>query len=99
MTPPIPPPSAKITVRAALPSDVSSFPEMKVRTWNETYAAFGVPQWFLDEPPDVEGFRAHYPTRIADTTRNTWVAFDEDAGIVVGYATAEAKPNTHGYVE
>lgn len=88
-----------VTVRAAIASDISSWPEMKVRTWAETYSAFGVPKWFLDEPPQEVGFRAGFAERIANPARKTWNAYDEDAGQVVGYITAEARPNLNGYID
>jgi predicted GNAT family acetyltransferase len=47
---------------------------MRVRTCNETYAAF-VP------------------------ARKTWIAYDEDEGKVMAYATAETKPNKNGYID
>lgn len=72
---------------------------MKVRTWSETYSAFGVPQWWLDEPPQEEGFRAGFPERIANPDRKTWIAYDHIRRKVVGYATSEARPNLHGYID
>jgi GNAT superfamily N-acetyltransferase len=92
-------PKATITVRQAIPADISSWPEMKVRTWSETYAEFGVPQWWLDEPPQEEGFREGFPERIANPARKTWVAYDEVEGKCVGYATAEAELDSHGYID
>jgi ribosomal protein S18 acetylase RimI-like enzyme len=105
MSPPAPQPprtstsKADITVRHAILSDVDSFPEMGVRTWVETYSAFGVPQWWLNEPPGVQEFRAGFPARITNPDRNTWVAYDEAEKKVVGYATAQSKPNLHGYID
>ena len=102
LQPPVPKVStsrADISVRAAVDSDIDSFPEMKVRTWRETYIVFGVPLWFLDEPPLEDGFREGFPDRIADPTRRTWIAYDEVEKKVVGYATALSKPNLHGYID
>ena len=47
----------------------------------------------------MKEFRAGFPARIANPERNTWVAYDEVEKQVVGYATAIAKPNLHGYIE
>lgn len=88
-----------ITVRPAILSDIDSFPEMKVRTWNETYASFGVPQWWLNRPPLEDGFRDGFPARIANPDRGTFIAYDEVEKKVVGYATAEAEPNLNGYID
>lgn len=88
-----------VEVRRALPDDIDSFPSMKVRTWAETYSAFGVPQWSIDEPPQEKEFREGFPGRIADPSRRTWVAYDLENKIVVGYATAIANPNRNGYID
>jgi hypothetical protein len=61
-----------IIVRPAVASDVITFPHMKVRTWYDTYKAFGVPDWNLNATPQEEkeiadGFEA----RIRDPARIT----------------------------
>jgi hypothetical protein len=60
-----------IIVRSAIASDVSTFPHMKVRTWYDTYKAFGVPDWELNAPPQEKEFAEGFEARIRDPTRIT----------------------------
>lgn len=60
-----------IIVRSAIASDVVSFPYMKVRTWYDTYKAFGVPDWDLNAPPQEKEFAEGFEARIRDPTRIT----------------------------
>lgn len=60
-----------IIVRSAIASDVFTFPHMKVRTWYDTYKAFGVPDWELNAPPQEKEFAEGFEARIEDPTRIT----------------------------
>ena len=60
-----------IIVRPAITSDVVTFPYMKVRTWYDTYKAFGVPDWDLNASPQEQEFAEGFEARIRDPTRIT----------------------------
>jgi len=60
-----------IIVRSAIASDVATFPYMKVRTWYDTYKAFGVPDWELNAPPQEKEFAEGFEARIRDPLRIT----------------------------
>jgi hypothetical protein len=62
---------SRIEVRQAISSDVETFPHMKVKTWYDTYKAFGVPDWSLNEPPQEQEFAEGFEARIRDPTRIT----------------------------
>jgi len=63
--------AAHIIVRSATASDVVTFPHMKVRTWYDTYKAFGVPDWDLNASPQEKEFAEGFGARIRDPTRIT----------------------------
>jgi hypothetical protein len=44
---------------------------MKVRTWYDTYKAFGVPDWDLNASPQEKEFAEGFEARIQDPTRIT----------------------------
>jgi hypothetical protein len=60
-----------VIVRPAIASDVVTFPYMKVRTWYDTYKAFGVPDWELNATPQEKEFAEGFEARIRDPTRIT----------------------------
>lgn len=63
--------ASHIIVRPAISSDVVTFPHMKVKTWYDTYKAFGVPDWELRAPPQEKEFAEGFEARILDPTRIT----------------------------
>jgi hypothetical protein len=62
-----------IIIRPAQSSDVATFPAMGVRTWYDTYKAFGVPDWELNGPPQEKEIAEGFEARVRDTSRMTGV--------------------------